>query len=180
MKGLKYLKEGLILDWATAHLVSFSWSCKKVLINCGNAGSFGKCQGYARNQKHIATARPTPQRRGGRPLSSWQGASCKLYLWSGIYYAFIPLLGFRHRISWFFRTVRTSEFLGYQVVVPCQDPRWPCSTCEQWWWPVQAWTAMLSPYLRFGDLFPRYVDWRVCQAGRDSTSRGIPPTIRDL
>ena len=23
---------------------------------------------------------------------------------------------------------------------------------------------MLSPYLRFGDLSPRYVDWRVCQA----------------
>ena len=28
----------------------------------------------------------------------------------------------------------------------------------------KAWTAMLSPYLRFGDLSPRYVDWRVCQA----------------
>lgn len=27
----------------------------------------------------------------------------------------------------------------------------------------KAWTAMLSPYLRFGDLSPRYVDWRVCQ-----------------
>ena len=29
---------------------------------------------------------------------------------------------------------------------------------------LEAWTAMLSPYLRFGDLSPRYVDWRVCQA----------------
>lgn len=25
----------------------------------------------------------------------------------------------------------------------------------------KSWTAMLSPYLRFGDLSPRYVDWRV-------------------
>ncbi|CAK9107877.1 unnamed protein product, partial [Durusdinium trenchii] len=28
----------------------------------------------------------------------------------------------------------------------------------------KAWTAMLSPYLRFGDLSPRYVDWRVSEA----------------
>jgi len=36
----------------------------------------------------------------------------------------------------------------------------------------KAWTAMLSPYLRFGDLSPRYVDWRVCQA--------IPHDLRHL
>lgn len=28
----------------------------------------------------------------------------------------------------------------------------------------KAWTAMISPYLRFGDLSPRYVEWRVKQA----------------
>lgn len=34
---------------------------------------------------------------------------------------------------------------------------------------------MLSPYLRFGDLSPRYVDWRVCQAGQSTTRVVVEP-----
>lgn len=36
----------------------------------------------------------------------------------------------------------------------------------------KAWTAMISPYIRFGDLSPRYVDWRVKQM--------IPFELRNL
>ncbi|CAE7246963.1 phrA [Symbiodinium natans] len=36
----------------------------------------------------------------------------------------------------------------------------------------KAWTAMLSPYLRFGDLSARYVEWRTCQV--------LPQELRQL
>ena len=38
---------------------------------------------------------------------------------------------------------------------------------------------MLSPYLRFGDLSPRYVDWRVCQVHISLPCFGFCPEFKE-